>query len=119
MDCRQAVDQLADGRRQSLVGRLRVGPEGVATGWGYHDGVQDRAQRRSFDEGDVGVPALTVALLGSHPVGELAGLRVVDLEDLLVFLDTGDDGVCDRDRAERGGEVLVLGRREVLRPGRR
>ena len=39
---------------------------------------------------------------------EVARLGVVDLEDLTVVLEPGDDGVGHRDLAEGGGEVLVL-----------
>ncbi len=81
---------------------------------GDHDGVEDRAQRRGLHERDVGVPALAVAVLPTHAVGEPAGLGVVDLEDLLVLLDSGDHRVRHGDRAEGGGELLVLGRGEML-----
>ena len=48
---------------QSLVGRLGVRPQGVTSGFGDHDGVEDRTKGRSLDERDVGVPALAVAVL--------------------------------------------------------
>ena len=59
----QPVDQLADGLGQILVGGLGVGPQGVAAGRRDHDGVEDGAEWRALDEGDVGVPALAVAVL--------------------------------------------------------
>ena len=110
----QSIDQLLDGSRQPFVGGLGVGPQGVTPRLGDHDGVEDRTKGRGLDEGDVGVPALAVAVLAPHAVGELARLRVVDLEDLLVLLDPRDDRVRDRDRAERCGEFLVLARGQML-----
>ena len=101
-------------RGQTLVGRLGVRPQGVAAGLGDHDGVEDGAQRRRLHEGDVGVPVLPVVVLGSGAAHEGAGFRVVDLEDLLVVLEPGDDGVGHGDLAEERGEFLVLLGGEVL-----
>ena len=109
VDGGEAVHQLADGLGEVLVGGVGVGPQGVAAGGRDHDGVEDRAERRALHERDVGVPALAVpVLLGRDLLVELAGLRVVDLEDLLVFLEPGDDGVGDRGLAEECGECGVL-----------
>ena len=105
----EPVDQLADGLGEVLVGGIGVGPQGVAAGGRDDDGVEDGAERRALHEGDVGVPALAVAvLLGRELLVELAGLRVVDLEDLLVLVEPGDDGVGHRGLAEEGGECRVL-----------
>ncbi len=112
MEGAQPVDELADGRREPFVGGLGVGPQRVAPGLGDHDGVEHRAERRGLHEGDVGVPLLAVVVLAAKPPAESAaegaGLGVVDLEDLAVLLEPGDDGVGHGDLAEGGGEVLVL-----------
>ena len=85
VDGGEPVDQLADGLGEVLVGGLGVGPQRVPTGRRDDDGVEDGAQRRALDEGDVGMPALAVAVLFALALRvEAAGLRVVDLEHLFV-----------------------------------
>jgi len=120
VDCGQPVDEIFDRLRQAFVGRIGVRPQGVAAGLGDHDGVENGAERGRLDEGHVGVPlvrgfALAAVDLGPlvHPV-QIAGLGVVDLEDLAVFADARDHRVGVGDLAEVERELLVLGGGEVL-----
>ncbi len=102
----ELVGQLAHGRGQGLVGELAVGPARVAAGGGQDHGAQDRAERRTGHERDVGVPHVGEAVVGA--------VELVDLRMRLVH--AADDGVGGGQLAEPPAESHLAVVVEVL-PG--
>ena len=99
----QAAGELAQRRRQILVGRDRVGEHRVATELGNHHPAQDREFGMGVDERDVGVPL----------IGPPAAAAGVELEDRRRALQGADRGMR-HEIAQASGETLLLGIVEMM-----
>ncbi|OMP13934.1 hypothetical protein COLO4_00594, partial [Corchorus olitorius] len=69
----QLVGQLAQRLGQFLVGRRRVGPDGIASGSRRHHAAQDRGLGVGIDEGYVGVPGVGPLAFGTVQLQQVAG----------------------------------------------
>ena len=101
----QTIGQLAQVIGKVLVTGHRIGPQGVAADLGDDERAQHREDRRTLDEGDVGVPV----------VG--AGARNgVEVEELALLGELGQGRMAQGQRAEPGREGDLFSRPDRLVP---
>ena len=101
----EALEVALHGRRERLVGRLRVREQRVATHGGHHERAGERAHGWVGEEALVGVP---------HG-GGVALVRVEDADLLVALAEVGEEGM-HLDLADAATERHVLVRRELGSP---